>query len=153
MWEWKKVIQRKFQLSDSWQQLKNTTRRKTPCHRLSLVMYTYYVVNWMRYRQMATIYKSIGTLVSWPSQRRGLTVKVLTLICGGGVCLFINRKWCKSVVAQGEVQYVRLTLKCWLSLRLYYLPREFLQLVYSVEYIHPRANEKNASKVVLDVVN
>ena len=69
---------------------------------------------------------------------------------GGGVCLYINQRWCKSVIVREKLCTADLELLS-VSLRPPYLPREFPQIFMTVVYIHPRANEKNACDLIHQV--
>ena len=72
---------------------------------------------------------------------------------GGGVCLYINERWCnaKSVTVRERLCTPDVELLS-VSLRPGYLPREFPQIFITVVYIHPKANEANACEHILRVV-
>lgn len=67
-----------------------------------------------------------------------------------GVCFYINKRYCKTVIFQETIctpDFELLTI----SLCPYYLPREFQQLFFTVVYIHPRANASTANQLIGDV--
>ena len=62
---------------------------------------------------------------------------------GGGVCAFINGRWCKNIsvvdkVCNETIEYMTL------SLRPFYLPREFNKIIITVVYIPPGVDVKLA---------
>lgn len=57
---------------------------------------------------------------------------------GGGVCLLIRDEWCRTVVVRERLCTPDIELLC-VSLRPFYLPREFPQIFFTVVYIHPKA--------------
>ncbi len=61
----------------------------------------------------------------------------------GGVCLYVNTCWCSTVIVREEVCNSDIKLLA-VSLRPFYLPREFPQLFFILLYIHPRANAPTA---------
>ncbi len=69
---------------------------------------------------------------------------------GGGVCLYINQRWCKSVTVREKLCTADIELLS-VSLRPPYLPREFPQIFVTLVYIHPRANERNACEFIHQV--
>lgn len=71
---------------------------------------------------------------------------------GGGVCLYINQKWCKNVTVRRQVCLPDIELLS-VSLRPFYLPREFPQINVTVVYIHPKANPKNATDTISNVIH
>ncbi len=70
---------------------------------------------------------------------------------GGGVCLYVNQRYCMSVTVREHICTPDVELLS-VSLRAFYLPREFPQLFITVVYIHPRAHAPSACKTVYDVV-
>lgn len=71
---------------------------------------------------------------------------------GGGICLYINKKWCqnwavKDVVCTPDIEYITV------GLRPFYLPREFPQIFVTVVYIHPRADINVASECLAERAN
>lgn len=70
---------------------------------------------------------------------------------GGGVCFYINPRWCNNVTVREKICLPDIDLLT-ISVRPYYLPREFPQVFLSVVYIHPKANFKNANEVLFSVL-
>ena len=70
---------------------------------------------------------------------------------GGGVCLYVNKRYCTSVTVRENICTPDMELLS-VSLRPFYLPREFPQIFITVVYIHPKANNIIASNTVSDVV-
>lgn len=68
---------------------------------------------------------------------------------GGGMCLFVNKRYCNTVVVREKLSTPDIELLS-VSLRPHYLPREFQQLFYTLAYIHPRAN---AAQLIEDVTH
>lgn len=66
---------------------------------------------------------------------------------GGGVCLLVRDEWCGSVLVRERLCTSDIELLC-VSLRPYYLPREFPQLFICVVYVHPQANNAKASEEI-----
>ena len=64
---------------------------------------------------------------------------------GGGVCLYVNERWCKNVIVREQLCTPDIELLS-VSLRPLYLPREFPQLFVTVVYIHPKANVDRAAQ-------
>ena len=71
---------------------------------------------------------------------------------GGGVCVFVNSRWCTNVTVKEALCHEDVELLS-VALRPFYLPREFNQLFITVVYIHPKANIKRAADTVADVVH
>ncbi|XP_049908650.1 uncharacterized protein nek6 isoform X1 [Epinephelus moara] len=69
---------------------------------------------------------------------------------GGGVCLYVNQRWCKNVLVRERLCTKGVELLA-VSLRPPYLPLEFPQLFVVVAYVHPRANVDKASESILMV--
>ena len=67
---------------------------------------------------------------------------------GGGVCLYVNQRYCKNVLVRERLCTKDIELLC-VSLHPPYLPREFPQIFGMVVYIHPRANADSASETIL----
>ena len=72
---------------------------------------------------------------------------------GGGLAILINNKWChpghvtvKERVCSPDIELLAV------SLRPYYLPREFSHVIFLVVYIPPTANAVHASDVIHTVV-
>lgn len=70
--------------------------------------------------------------------------------CGGGVCLLIRDAWCGSAVVRERLCTPHIELLC-VSLRPYYLPREFPQLFFTVVYIPPYANSSIAAEEIFNL--
>ena len=68
---------------------------------------------------------------------------------GGGVCFYVNEKWCKTVKTRASLCTPDVELLS-ISLRPFYLPREFPQLFFTVVYIHPRANTERARELIMN---
>ena len=73
---------------------------------------------------------------------------------GGGVCLYINPQWChpnhmtvKERVCLPDAELLVV------SLRPYYVPREFSHVLVTVVYIHPKANREAAIDAVAKSVS
>jgi len=64
---------------------------------------------------------------------------------GGGVCLYINTCWCKTVVVREKLCNPDIKLLA-VSLHPFCFPREFPQLFFIVVYIHPRENATTATE-------
>lgn len=58
---------------------------------------------------------------------------------GGGVCLYLNNSWSSTVTVREKLYTTDIKLLA-VSLRPYYLPREFPQLFIILVYINPRAD-------------
>ena len=71
-------------------------------------------------------------------------------LTGGGVCLYINERWCKNVIVRERLCTADVELLS-VSLRPLYLPREFPQLFVTLVYIHPKANKTNACELIHQV--
>lgn len=71
---------------------------------------------------------------------------------GGGVCLYINECWCKTVVVRESLCTKDMELLT-VSLRLHYLPWEFPQIFVTVVYIHPNVNELDAAETLSNVTH
>lgn len=70
---------------------------------------------------------------------------------GGGVCLYINERWCKTTLVRERLCTKDIELLS-VSMRPFYLPREFLQIFGTVVYIHPKANESTALELICSTV-
>ena len=71
---------------------------------------------------------------------------------GGGVCIFVNSRWCTNVTIKENYCSEDIELLC-LALRPFYLPREFNQIFVTVAYIHPGANIKNAANKLYELTH
>jgi hypothetical protein len=70
---------------------------------------------------------------------------------GGGVCLYINQRYCTSVTVRERICTPDVELLS-VSLRPFHLPRKFPQIFITVVYIHPRAHAPSSCKTVYDLV-
>ncbi len=70
---------------------------------------------------------------------------------GGGVCLYVNNRWAKTVMVREEMCTADIELLT-VSIRPFYLPREFQQLFISVVYIHPKSDVQKATDIISQVV-
>ncbi|KAI4889410.1 hypothetical protein NFI96_034097 [Prochilodus magdalenae] len=71
---------------------------------------------------------------------------------GGGVCVFVNNRWCsdiKTVEKHCSTDIELLMVKC----RPFYLPREFSAVFILVVYIPPRANSATALGLLHDAIS
>ena len=71
---------------------------------------------------------------------------------GGGVCFYVNQRYCNTVVVRERICTPDIELLT-ISLRPFYLPREFQQLFFTIVYIHPRANASAASQLIAEVTH
>ena len=70
----------------------------------------------------------------------------------GGVCIYINGKWCRNYkirfqLCQRDVELLGV------SFRPFYLPREFGQIKIIAVYVPPDADEENAAATIAETVN
>ena len=71
---------------------------------------------------------------------------------GGGVCIYVNEKWCKNVTIKDSycddnLEY--LTVSC----RPFYLPREFNNIIITVAYVPPNGDYKLAAELLANCVS
>ena len=71
---------------------------------------------------------------------------------GGGVCVYINRRWCNNWCVKEKVCTPGVELLT-VGLRPYYLPREFNQIFMMVVYIQPRADFHLAREAIASRVH
>ncbi len=71
---------------------------------------------------------------------------------GSGVCLYVNKRWCSSVTVRERLCTADIELLA-VSLRPFYLPREFPQLFFILVYIHPKAKSSAASEHIMSTLN
>lgn len=73
---------------------------------------------------------------------------------GGGVCIYINERWChpNNIKVMEKISAPSLELLS-ISLRPYYLPREFSKVNLNVVYIPPDANSKSAIEQLSQSIN
>ena len=69
---------------------------------------------------------------------------------GGGVCLFINNKWCNNYIVKHTSCSPSLELLC-VQCRPYYLPREICCVVFIIVYIPPSADKTLAVEEIAAV--
>ena len=71
---------------------------------------------------------------------------------GGGVCLFVNDKWCKNSCVKEKYCDEHIEFLT-VSLRPFYLPREFNNIYVTLVYIPPSANYNLASDKLVESIN
>ena len=71
---------------------------------------------------------------------------------GGGVALYVNQRWCKTVLVRESLCAPNIELLS-ISLRPFYLPREIPQIFLTVVYIHPKANVAEATATIVKLVH
>lgn len=71
---------------------------------------------------------------------------------GGGVCAFINDKWCRQFTIKNKICTSDVEVLC-LTLRPFYLPREFGCVILCVIYAPPSGNSTRAAYAISDCVN
>lgn len=71
--------------------------------------------------------------------------------CRGGVCIYVNKRCCSSVTVRERLCAPDVELLS-VSLRPFYLPREFPQIFTTTVYTHPKANPAKATSAIFDVV-
>ncbi|KAK0153068.1 hypothetical protein N1851_005260 [Merluccius polli] len=71
---------------------------------------------------------------------------------GGGLCVYIRDKWCCNVAVRDKICNPDLELLC-ITLRPYYLPREFSNIFVCVVYVPPDANATRAASRIADCVH
>lgn len=71
---------------------------------------------------------------------------------GGGVCLYINRRYYNTIVVRERLCTPDIELLT-VSLRPHYLPQEFQQLFFTIVYIHPKANVTTATQLIAYVTH
>ncbi len=70
---------------------------------------------------------------------------------GGGVYLYINKCYCNSVTVGKRLCTSDVVLLS-VSLHPFYLPCEFPQIFITTVYIHPKANQGTATRILFDGV-
>ena len=70
----------------------------------------------------------------------------------GGVCLYINDRWCNNIKVHRKMCTPNLELLT-VSLRPFYLPREFPTVVISCVYVVPEANINIAAEMIAEDAN
>ena len=71
---------------------------------------------------------------------------------GGGVCLYINKKWCTNYTVCDQVCTPDVKVLT-LSLRPFYLPREFTNIIMCSGYVPPKAKCNSAADVIAGSVS
>ena len=71
---------------------------------------------------------------------------------GGGVCLFINERWCSHATASAKVCLPDIEFLT-VSVRPFYLPHEFPKIYLCMVYCHPKAIVDNACSVLTDHIH
>lgn len=69
---------------------------------------------------------------------------------GGGVCFYVNQRYYKIIHVREKICTPDIELLT-ISLRPFYIPREFPQLFFTLMYCHPRANAIAATQVIMDL--
>jgi len=71
---------------------------------------------------------------------------------GGGVAIYVNNTWCNPghIIVKERMCSADIELLA-VSLRPYYLPREFSQTIMMVVYIPPAANASRAADIINSV--
>ena len=70
---------------------------------------------------------------------------------GGGLCFYMNEKWCRNYTVRNTICQPDIELMC-VSFRPFYLPREFNQVHVILAYIPPDANANVAANVMEETV-
>ena len=71
---------------------------------------------------------------------------------GGGLAFYISDQWCSNICVKKEICTVDIELLS-VSLRPYYLPREFTNIFLTLVYIPPDANKENAVDTLQQNIN
>ena len=70
---------------------------------------------------------------------------------GGGICIYVNNRWCTDVVVKQSLCTPNLELLA-VQCRPFYLPREFGCIIFICVYIPPSANTTTAADEIHDIV-
>lgn len=70
---------------------------------------------------------------------------------GGGICVYVNERWCSHITIKSAVCNPDIELLC-LSLRPFYLPREFGNILICVAYVPPSAKAAIAASAIRDCI-
>lgn len=81
--------------------------------------------------------------------RRDRDAKATGKTLGGGVCVYLNRRYCTSVTVREKICLPDIELLS-VSIWPFYPPREFPQIFLTIVYIHPKANTTTACTVISD---
>lgn len=82
----------------------------------------------------------------WMSYKHVCSAKQTGKSCGGGLCFYLNQRYCNTVVFWEKIctpDIELLTISC----HPFYLPQEFQQLLLPLVHIHPRANATAAAQL------
>lgn len=71
---------------------------------------------------------------------------------GGGVALYINDRWCNNICVKKSICTPDIELLS-VSVRPFYLPREFTNVYVTIVYIAPDAVKDKATKIVYDSIS
>ena len=71
---------------------------------------------------------------------------------GGGVCMFINDKWCNNISVKERLCDVNMELLV-VSLRPFYLPREYNNVFVILAYITTDANYTDAAEKIAEIID
>lgn len=71
---------------------------------------------------------------------------------GGGVALYVNQRWCKTVIVRESICTSNIELLS-ISRRPFYLPREIPQVFLTMVYIHPKASLADATSTIVKLVH
>ena len=71
---------------------------------------------------------------------------------GGGICVYVSNNWCKQYTIRETYCDPDVELLC-LSMRPFYLPREFGNIVMCVAYVPPSGNAARAANKIADCVH
>ncbi|XP_078000927.1 uncharacterized protein LOC144453491 [Glandiceps talaboti] len=85
---------------------------------------------------------------------RGDRTKLSRKKKGGGVCVYVNGKWCHPNNVHVKVRSCTPNVETLtLSLRPYYLPREFTQVLLTTVYVPPSANANSAVDEISNIIH
>lgn len=71
---------------------------------------------------------------------------------GGGICIYVSNNWCKQYTIRETICDPDLEVLC-LSMRPFYLPREFGNIIFCAAYIPPIGNAIKAANRVAECVH
>ena len=71
---------------------------------------------------------------------------------GGGLCVYVKDSWCRNFAVRDNICNPDLELLC-VTLRPYYLPREFSNIFLCVVYVPPDARAANTASQIADCVH
>ena len=70
---------------------------------------------------------------------------------GGGVCVYVNNRWCTNVTSKEQHCCQNIEL-LFVALRPFYFPQEFHWIFITVVYLPPTANTKIAAEIIHQTV-